>query len=294
MRAVTKPVRVPAGLSPNNLAAVINTANPLHKKSIQSTTYRHISVLNKLSSLYFNKCAYCESFDPEFEVEHYRPKNSVQEDPAHPGYYWLCYEWTNLMPACHDCNKGRSKHTHFPINGVRVAVPTLVGGIVNRPDCLLESATLYANEIPLLLNPEITGFDPNHYFRMTPTGRFKPRPAVGTLDYERADKTITTMRLNRSKLYVIERKIVIVTYIERVSMHFLQLLSGEIQPAAFDNILLAILKEINENSKVKNTSQYSFFWKSFLNNFKDMIQFHATQASRIYLKARYDALIGSI
>jgi hypothetical protein len=45
-----------------------------------------------LFELFDNKCAYCESrvlhVSPG-EVEHYRPKGRVTEDPDHPGYYWL-------------------------------------------------------------------------------------------------------------------------------------------------------------------------------------------------------------
>ncbi len=72
-----------------------------------------------LRKLYHNKCAYCESaivpYDnhndsPEirkrFTVEHYRPKTY---------YYWLAYEWSNLLPLCKDCNG--NKGDKFPFIG---------------------------------------------------------------------------------------------------------------------------------------------------------------------------------
>jgi hypothetical protein len=96
------------------------------------------------------KCAYCESrfiLDQTGDVEHYRPKLGVTDEhdrpvmvttgrrgkeiSAHPGYYWLAYNWLNLLPSCSRCNRiqktkdGRKvgKGTRFPITGVRAAEP---------------------------------------------------------------------------------------------------------------------------------------------------------------------------
>jgi hypothetical protein len=82
-----------------------------------------------LKHVFNGQCAYCESplkFDRyRGDAEHYRPKGSVMwRDLAtnkktkarcklsdgteidHPGYFWLAYDWRNLMPACADCNSG--------------------------------------------------------------------------------------------------------------------------------------------------------------------------------------------
>jgi hypothetical protein len=72
--------------------------------------YGHDHVRAALEKLFCDKCAYCESkITPGFawEVEHFRPKKSVAERPDHPGYYWLAYEWTNLLPSCTLCNQRR-------------------------------------------------------------------------------------------------------------------------------------------------------------------------------------------
>lgn len=67
---------------------------------------------------FFGKCAYCERRKRILHAEHYRPKHSVRdavnqpvekpmedgEVASHPGYYWLAYDWQNLLPACDDCN----------------------------------------------------------------------------------------------------------------------------------------------------------------------------------------------
>ena len=101
-----------------------------------------------LADYFKSKCAYCES---DFEVvafedvEHYRPKCGVTDEPGHRGYYWLSYNERNLLPSCERCNRAEGKKNHFPISGVRVSGP---GGDL-------------AGEDPLLLNPYESGdFDP--------------------------------------------------------------------------------------------------------------------------------------
>jgi hypothetical protein len=71
-----------------------------------------------LHDYFFGKCAYCEvDIAAGFwgDVEHYRPKKRVDDDPAHPGYYWLAYETSNLMPSCQKCNQGKGKKNWFPV-----------------------------------------------------------------------------------------------------------------------------------------------------------------------------------
>jgi len=79
----------------------------------------------------------------DLHVEHYRPKGKVtvrtdendqtsREVIDHPGYFWLAYEWYNLILSCPYCNtshatedqKEKIKHpgklNEFRINGKRV------------------------------------------------------------------------------------------------------------------------------------------------------------------------------
>jgi 5-methylcytosine-specific restriction endonuclease McrA len=96
---------------------------------------------------FHGKCAYCESkfiLDQSGHVEHYRPKKAVTDEndqpvlvasggaqAPHPGYYWLAYDWHNLLPACEKCNtqvrtrdgKLIGKGTRFPVRGMRAARP---------------------------------------------------------------------------------------------------------------------------------------------------------------------------
>jgi len=73
--------------------------------------YADKRVKNTLLRTQHNKCCYCESeLSPTSYgvVEHYRPKGSVRQAPGHPaefpGYYWLAYDWSNLLVSCEVCN----------------------------------------------------------------------------------------------------------------------------------------------------------------------------------------------
>ncbi|GJG89813.1 hypothetical protein tb265_49940 [Gemmatimonadetes bacterium T265] len=84
--------------------------------------YSRPAVKEALYHAHHQKCAYCESKCPArgtLHVEHFRPKSGVRQSRAQtvddrPGYYWLAYEWTNLLLACIECNSGY-KGTLFPL-----------------------------------------------------------------------------------------------------------------------------------------------------------------------------------
>jgi hypothetical protein len=108
------------------------------------------------------RCAYCESYIADFQhgdIEHFRPKKALTdendvpvvvrtpdgEELKHPGYYWLAYKWSNLLPSCITCNQpgqeGIGKRNRFPLEGGKYAI--------NEDEV--------AEERPLLFNP----IDPN-------------------------------------------------------------------------------------------------------------------------------------
>jgi hypothetical protein len=108
--------------------------------------------------VFHGKCAYCEGkVTPQSygDAEHWRPKGAVtvrngakrvvveRDGTPHPGYWWLAYEWTNLLPACEACNGGGGKQAQFPVAGTRVFDPAEAEGV----------AALDATEEPLLLHP---------------------------------------------------------------------------------------------------------------------------------------------
>ncbi len=86
------------------------------------------------------RCAYCQidlaAQHPD--IDHYRPKAEVTDEKdvmvtdhsstQHPGYYWLAYDWENLLPSCHRCNRpskeeSMGKRCRFPIQGARAWCP---------------------------------------------------------------------------------------------------------------------------------------------------------------------------
>jgi hypothetical protein len=72
-----------------------------------------------------DKCAFCESkisATGHGDVEHYRPKKAVAQKDGdaflRPGYYWLAYDWCNLLLACAICNQ-TFKRNLFPLRHPR-------------------------------------------------------------------------------------------------------------------------------------------------------------------------------
>lgn len=117
---------------------------------------------------FHGKCAYCEAPISDFShgnIDHFRPKGRVRDAEnrtvhlldeegrprrdengileLHPGYYWLAYDWRNLLPTCDKCNQSNrigdkviGKHDRFPVEGRHAQTPEEI-----------------ADERPLLLHP---------------------------------------------------------------------------------------------------------------------------------------------
>ncbi|QFS84377.1 hypothetical protein FIU97_16600 [Roseivivax sp. THAF40] len=86
-------------------------------KSFSFKAYKHDEVKAALEHLFHGKCAYCETFysaQAPVDVEHYRPKGAVADDPEHPGYWWIAMDWDNLLPSCIDCNRRRKQQAPDP------------------------------------------------------------------------------------------------------------------------------------------------------------------------------------
>jgi hypothetical protein len=106
---------------------------PGTKPAINSDLYK--AQKTAFFELFNGKCAFCEApISPVyFDVEHFRPKSGVTEEDGtkatyvddygevreHPGYYWLAYDWRNLLPSCPDCNRptpdSGGKRNYFPL-----------------------------------------------------------------------------------------------------------------------------------------------------------------------------------
>lgn len=135
------------------------------------------------------RCAYCET--PIIEsrqpghLDHFRPKGAVKDytngkelkvtingtEDLHPGYYWLCYDWKNLLPTCHKCNSPTTetetfgKHDFFPVEDEQKRA-------IN-PDDIID------DETPLLINP--TEINPDDHLYMDKTGTMFWRSKKGKI-----------------------------------------------------------------------------------------------------------------
>ena len=149
---------------------------------------------------YHGKCAYCEGRlreQSQVDVEHFRPKGGVRDlknqivrvgkDP-HPGYWWLAYEPSNLLPSCSMCNKYTRKYggkgERFPLreNEFRASKP----GDEKREKCLL-------------IHPGLDKNPSSHFDIDSKTGGLK------SLD-DRGRATIEVMGLNREALMMARRQ----------------------------------------------------------------------------------------
>lgn len=142
----------------HNIAVEEGQPSKIKKDVYDGKNYNiKFDVYMSLNGQFHGKCAYCETLmtaAQDGEIDHFRPKNAVSNinfEPVkvevneqikdHPGYYWLCYDYKNLLPSCILCNQKRKrnstgKHTRFPVDGDYAVYP---GEEVN--------------EKPLLINP---------------------------------------------------------------------------------------------------------------------------------------------
>ena len=98
------------------------------KFEFNENIYSSKAVKKALSAAQHQKCCYCECWlnpphrsRPYGTVEHFRPKGYVRQSAAtrveRPGYYWLAYDWKNLLLCCAPCNS--TKGNFFPLNRSR-------------------------------------------------------------------------------------------------------------------------------------------------------------------------------
>ena len=109
--------------------------------------YRSRSVKIALQKAQHDKCAICESKVTHIaygDVEHFRPKAAYRQSTdgplVRPGYYWLAYDWSNLLFCCQLCNQ-RFKRNHFPL--------------IDPSQRAKSHNDEIGNEQPLLINPTI-------------------------------------------------------------------------------------------------------------------------------------------
>ena len=172
------------------------------KPTFEDAAWRQRPYKQALAKAQKGKCAYCEVVATEIgDIEHFRPKGAISElddDPetwgrevpllanvegrrtrqiSPQGYWWLAYEWTNLLFACTTCNR-LWKGSLFPVQESQRLLPPSP----DRP------------ETPLLLDP-YGSESPSRHLRFTGLGQVEAR------DRSRVGfETIRTLGLDRPQL----------------------------------------------------------------------------------------------
>jgi hypothetical protein len=111
---------------------------------------RWVALRDEFSAYSNGKCWYveCRNLGTDDDIDHYRPKLAVKEDPSHPGYYWLAFDWKNLRLSCHRANRPRINAARRETGGKADHFPLL-----NPAQRAMSPAANLALEKPALLDP---------------------------------------------------------------------------------------------------------------------------------------------
>ena len=163
----------------------------IKKFEFKSQIYGHTLVKNSLRDAQHKKCCYCESIFEDTSygvVEHFRPKGAVtpekKQQRIYPGYYWLAYEWKNLLFACSRCNTNKSDYFPLVDNSQRAK---------NHTQSLV-------NELPLFIHP-VEDEPSDHINFHNETIVFLTKKGEITIDY---------LGLNRADLFESRKSILVI------------------------------------------------------------------------------------
>lgn len=123
----------------------VKNGNPVKISDLYKDARAKI-VYKSIEGPFKGRCAYCETNVIDYQpgdMDHFRPKSGVRDGDNrkvqiehdsgkidHPGYYWLAYDWENLLLACKRCNSYYSyqdakigKGERFPVKGAHATGP---------------------------------------------------------------------------------------------------------------------------------------------------------------------------
>jgi uncharacterized protein (TIGR02646 family) len=245
------------------LLSIVRTNNKnlitdsIYRDSYDTPDGKRSRVEDKLAISYKNKCAYCERIC-KADIEHYRPKKGVDDDSTHPGYYWLCYEWSNLIPSCITCNREGAKHNKFPVIGPRVFGPTMFpDGNLDLTLCKASLSPLL-DEKPYLLHPEVD--KPEDYFEFELDPKGEGIRIVGIDEEGRGEKTIEICLLNRHELKLDRVERVIDDFKDALHCLFAQLDNGEINENQFVDRIIHNIELLYQRSR-QNDKTHTYLRK---------------------------------
>lgn len=194
--AIIPQILVTEGVPKTNALNVDYSNNPNHYISapgvkikfltpmvFDNKIYGDSTVKDQLIKDQHEKCCFCESKFLENsygDVEHFRPKRAYQKLNStklnYPGYYWLTYNWDNLMFSCEKCNRSY-KRNQFPLQTEATRKTSH------------DHANMLENEDCLLINPNFE--NPGTYITFL---KQSAHPINGNA---KGAKTIDAFKLNR-------------------------------------------------------------------------------------------------
>jgi uncharacterized protein (TIGR02646 family) len=208
-------------------------------------------VKSQLRKIFKHKCAFCESKigrGAHFDVEHFRSKSQ---------YYWLGYEWSNLLLSCQICNRDYKK-TQFPLRAEKNRIhspPRHESGDLDRSACSIRQI----NEIeePLLIHPALN--EPNIHLKFLSNGSIVSKTIEG-------ETSIPIYGLNRDSLIDARKEIV-----QEIRQEIWEEYEDK-NELSDDELITEVRKAINRlKRRIQKNEEYISFTQTILDNFNEFI-----------------------
>lgn len=264
MIQILRPAAVPNVLALAGAAATVELcraydADPegfqsgANSHSFVKAIYGHDSIKAALKASQHDKCCFCESKVTHVasgDVEHFRPKAAWRQNArsplVRPGYYWLAYEWSNLLFCCEECNR-RAKKNCFPL--------------MNSKKRALCHSDAVSTERPLLIHP--AEVDPEKYIS------FRQEYAYPVKNSRKGAETIKLLQLNDRESLVERRRDYLrdLETLKEAHTVLASLISKDISTGAVpDPNIASMVDELVDllEDKMHPTSEYSALAKNVL------------------------------
>lgn len=211
------------------------------------SAYGSEAVRKEVRKYHGYKCIYCEGIPVGVSrprIDHFRPKDGVKdcETDNFKGYFWLGYEWSNLVQSCDSCNTHKSNQ--FPLDEGSPRIFWDEKSPFPGPEMRSILSAWLKQEKRLLLNPEIDKVEP--HFRFTKDGQIFSHT-------KRGKTTIQVLKLDRGDL-IWRRKRKIDEYYQKL----IRILFG------FESLLSNMNKESQEFAQFIFWNDLSMFFEELL------------------------------
>lgn len=246
---LTNALNTAYGLTPPLYTSAIGVRNrTLTSMTFDNNIYGDTTVKQLLIQDQYGKCCFCESKFLETsygDVEHFRPKTAYKKKGArgltYPGYYWLAYDWTNLLFSCEKCNRSYKKN-YFPLDDETTRKP-----YHDHPNLLI-------NEDRLLIDPNFE--DPAQFFT------FKeevPVPLTGNLKGKTSIETFGLERMNSSRLDYLNllKGALVFSRVDQTNETQMQSTMADLQLSREDLVNLITLANDLYNSAAKDSAKFA-------------------------------------